>query len=53
MNHDQIKELKEKREQLIKANQKEYSTRGNTQRCQELFSEIMKIDEELSSRGIK
>lgn len=48
-----IKEMKEKREQIAKANRKEYSTRGNTQRCQELFSEIMKIDEELKSRGIQ
>ena len=40
-----IKELKEKRESLIRQNQKEYRTKGNTQRCQEIFAEIEKVDE--------
>lgn len=39
-----VKELKAKREQLIKQNQREYATRGNTQRCQELWSKIEEID---------
>lgn len=45
-----IKELKEKREMLVKQNQKEYRTMGNTQKCQELFKEIEKIDEEIERR---
>ena len=39
-----IQELKQKRETLVKQNQKEYRTRVNTQRCQELWCEIEKID---------
>ena len=42
-----VKELKEERARLVKANQKEYQTRGNTQRCQELWAEIEKIDAKL------
>lgn len=44
-----IKELKERREKLVRANRKEYTTMGNTQRCQELFAEIEKIDDMLQS----
>lgn len=36
--------LKARRERLVKQNQKEYATRGNTQRCQELWAEIEEID---------
>ena len=32
---------------LIKKQQKEYSTRGNTQYCQELFVEITQIKKKL------
>lgn len=42
-----INELKEKRAELVKKQQREYQRRGNTQMCQELFAEIMKIDEEI------
>ena len=42
-----IKELKEQRDVLVKQNQKEYSTRGNTQRCQEIFAQIEKIEKEI------
>ena len=42
-----IKELKEQRNKLVKQQQKEYQTRGNTQRCQELWAEIEKIDAQL------
>lgn len=43
-------ELNNERVRLAKMNWKEYTTRGNTQRCQELFSEIEKIDKELDRR---
>ena len=42
-----IKELTAKRDELIKKQLKEYRTRGNTQRCQELWAEIEKIDAEI------
>lgn len=38
------KGLIRKRVNLVNQNRKEYQTRGNTQRCQELWSEIEKID---------
>ena len=45
-----LKELKENREKLIKQNQEEYATRGNTQRCQELWAAIEYIDKEIERR---
>lgn len=48
-----IKELKEKKARLIRQNQKEYATRGNTQRCQELWSEIEAINAILEKKGEK
>lgn len=38
------KGLIRKRVNLVNQNRKEYQTRGNTQRCQELWREIEKID---------
>ena len=40
-------ELRAKRAQLARIQLKEYQTRGNTQHCQELWSEILKIDAEI------
>lgn len=45
--------LKAKREELVRLNQREYKTRGNTQRCQELFDKIEKIDAEIERRSRK
>lgn len=48
--NQEIKELKAKREELVRMNRKEYTTRGNTARCQELFRQITEIDEEIARR---
>lgn len=42
--------LNAQRAHLVKIQLKEYQTRGNTQRCQELWSQIEKIDEEIARR---
>ena len=42
-----IKELKETRSRLSRMHHKEYERLGNTQRSQELFAEIEKIDAEI------
>lgn len=41
--------LRAKREELARLQWREYTTRGNTQRCQELFAKIEKIDEEIEA----
>lgn len=41
--------LRTKREELARLQWREYTTRGNTQRCQELFAQIEKIDEEIEA----
>ena len=38
------------RAELVRLNRKEYTTRGNTQHCQELFAKIEKIDAEIKAR---
>ena len=40
-----IKELQTKRKELVRIQQKEYTTMGNTKKCQKLFEEICKVDE--------
>lgn len=45
--------LKAKRAELARIQLKEYQTRGNTERCQELFSQIEKLDEEIARRESK
>ena len=45
-----IAALKAQREKLARENWHEYTTRGNTQKCQELFAKIEKIDAELENR---
>lgn len=45
-----VKELKEKRDKLAKMQWKEYTRLGNTQRCQELFEEIQKVEAEIERR---
>ena len=42
--------LRAKREELARLNWREYTTRGNTQRCQELFAQIEKLDAEIKAR---
>ena len=42
--------LRAERAKLARIQLKEYQTRGNTQRCQELFAQIEKIDEEIKRR---
>lgn len=48
MMKQRVKELKEKRTKLVKRQWKEYQTLGNTQRCQELFVEIERIEKEIA-----
>ena len=48
-----LKELKARRDLLVRANRKEYSTRGRTARCLELFEEIEKVDAEIEKRSFK
>lgn len=45
-----LEALRAQREKLARQNWHEYQTRGNTQRCQELWSQIEKIDEEIERR---
>lgn len=45
--------LRAKRAELARIQLKEYQTRGNTARCQELFSQIEKIDDEIARRFMK
>lgn len=42
-----INDLKKKRKSLHDMQMKEYKTRGNTERSQELFAEIEKIDKQI------
>ena len=48
-----IKELRAERARLARIQMREYQTRGNTQRCQELWSQITKLDEEIARRESK
>lgn len=45
-----LAELKAQREKLARANRHEYETRGNTQRCQELWKQIENLDAEIARR---
>lgn len=42
--------LRAERAKLARIQIKEYTTRGNTQRCQELFAQIEKLDAEIKAR---
>lgn len=42
--------LRAKRAELARIQLKEYQTRGNTERCQELWSKIEKLDAEIERR---
>lgn len=44
---NRLKELKQEKERLAYANRKEYYTRGNTARCQELFARLMEVEEKI------
>jgi hypothetical protein len=48
-----IKELRAERARLARIQMREYQTRGNTQRCQELWSQIENIDAEIARRESK
>lgn len=43
--------LKAERARLARLNWREYTTRGNTAKCQELFAQIEKIDAEIEKRN--
>lgn len=48
--HFSLAALKAKRAELVRQQQKEYQTRGNTQKCQELWTKIEAIDNEIATR---
>lgn len=48
-----LEALRAKRAELARIQLKEYQTRGNTARCQELWSQIEKIDDEIARRFMK
>lgn len=48
--HYSLAALQAKRAELVRIQQKEYKTRGNTQRCQELWTKIEAIDNEIAER---
>jgi hypothetical protein len=48
--HYSLEALRAKRAELARIQLKEYRTRGNTARCQELWSQIEKIDDEIARR---
>ena len=48
--HYSLAALRAERAKLARLNWKEYTTRGNTQRCQELFAQIEKLDAEIKVR---
>lgn len=48
-----LEALRAKRAELARIQLKEYQTRGNTERCQELWSQIEKIDDEIAKRFMK
>ncbi len=48
--HYSLTALQAKRAELVRIQQKEYQTRGNTQRCQELWTKIEAIDNEIAER---
>ena len=45
-----LEALRSMRAELVRLNRKEYTTRGNTKHCQELFAKIEKIDAEIKAR---
>ena len=48
--HYSLAALRAERARLARIQLKEYQTRGNTERCQELWTQIEKIDEEIKRR---
>lgn len=50
-----LEELKQKRADLGKLQWKEYTTMGNTQKCQQMWVEICELDEQIEKmeRGDK
>lgn len=48
--HNSLAALKAERAKLAKIQQREYQTRGNTQRCQEIWKQIEAIDAQIENR---
>lgn len=46
--HFSLDALEAERAKLVRIQQKEYQTRGNTERCQELWTKIEAIDNEIA-----
>lgn len=48
--HYSLAALRAERARLARIQYKEYTTRGNTQKCQELFTQIEHLDAEIERR---
>lgn len=48
--HYSLAALKAERSKLVRIQQKEYQTRGNTHRCQEIWKQIEAIDAQIENR---
>ena len=48
--HYSLPALRTERARLARIQYKEYTTRGNTQKCQELFAQIERLDKEIERR---
>lgn len=48
--HYSLSALKAERAKLARIQQREYQTRGNTQRCQEIWKQIEAIDAQIENR---
>lgn len=48
--HHSLAALKAERAKLVRIQQREYQTRGNTQRCQEIWKQIEAIDAQIENR---
>ena len=48
--HYSLAALQTERARLVRIQQKEYQTRGNTQRCQELWTQIEALDKAIEER---
>jgi len=48
--HYSLAALKAERDHLVRIQQREYQTRGNTQRCQEIWKQIEAIDAQIENR---
>lgn len=51
--HYSLPALKAERAKLARIQQREYQTRGNTQRCQEIWKQIEAIDAQIENREME